>query len=81
MEGGGALSKPSLRDHNIQAFQLMLIVDIDFARAAKGLSGVERELKQNFHFRFPSKVKSAAFGSSPSTRRVGSIRVNIEITL
>lgn len=43
----------------------MLIVDIDFVRA-EGLC--ERELKQNFHFSFPSKVKSAAFGSSQNTQ-------------
>lgn len=43
----------------------MLIVDIDFVHA-EGLR--ERELKQNFHFSFPSKVKSAAFGSSQNTQ-------------
>lgn len=43
----------------------MLIVDIDFVRA-EGLR--ERELKQNFHFSFPFKVKSAAVGSSPNTQ-------------
>lgn len=59
----------------------MLIVDIDFERKGSPLRVRARELKQNFHSGFASEVKSAALGSSRRSGCIGSIRVNIEITL